>query len=78
MTGSSLGMKSKLGVKGEEYTELNEDYRRDWLQARSRAVSLPCPHGSCVGEYMGLEEYDASCLGPCLWYVACMILGTLW
>lgn len=30
MTGPSLGMKSKLGVKSEDYTELDEDYKRDW------------------------------------------------
>ncbi|KAI4261644.1 MAG: hypothetical protein L6R42_003160 [Xanthoria sp. 1 TBL-2021] len=29
MTSPSLGMKSKLGVKSEEYTELDDDYRRD-------------------------------------------------
>lgn len=30
MTGPSLGMKSTLGVKSEKYTELDEDYTRDW------------------------------------------------
>lgn len=30
MTSPSLGMKSKMGVKSEEYTELDENYRRGW------------------------------------------------
>lgn len=29
MTSPSLGIKSKLGVESEKYTELEEDYKRD-------------------------------------------------